>query len=240
LVYLDPPYNCGYSIGSFSDHLDDKADRQWFQEVLGCDGDGMTQEERWLTALYGRLLLVRELLSETGTIAVSIDYCEFAPLSVLIDELFEGLPNGRVFTRKHSFETNAVAVSSRPNYLIIRSGACAIPDLHVEDWSSTADARRELCSELGCDVDEYTPKPRSLLQYLVREFTGPEGSVLDPYAGSGTSAYALSAVNKADGGRRRVVMIERDARNVRLIIERLARLSLRTTPPIGIGLPPRC
>ena len=227
LVYLDPPYNCGYEISSFSDKADNPLDWQWFERVLKVDGSTLGQEERWLTLLYARLLLIRELLSDSGTIAVSIDHCEFAPLRLLLNELFGMLELSRVFSRPHSFETTGILASSQPEYLIIITSAGSIPDLQLSDWPSTASARRRLSEELGVDTDGFTPKPIELLRYLVENFTGPTSLVLDPYAGSGAVARAVWDCNEIDNGRRRIVMVERDVNNVSMLLRRLADLRKR-------------
>jgi len=50
------------------------------------------------------------------------------------------------------------------------------------------------------------PKPLSLLTELVRQATKPNSLVLDFFAGSGTTAHAVLAVNAEDGGNRRFIM----------------------------------
>jgi len=54
------------------------------------------------------------------------------------------------------------------------------------------------------------PKPRSLIQHLLQFATATDSIVLDSFAGSGTTGHALLALNKADGGQRRFVLVEMD------------------------------
>ena len=51
------------------------------------------------------------------------------------------------------------------------------------------------------------PKPVSLIAQLVAQSTGPNDVVLDFFAGSGTTAQAVMAVNAKDGGDRRFIMV---------------------------------
>jgi len=66
------------------------------------------------------------------------------------------------------------------------------------------------------------PKPVGLLRRLLRLAAGPEALVLDPFAGSGTTALAVLEQNASDAGHRRFVLIEADERAHTLISCRLA------------------
>lgn len=59
------------------------------------------------------------------------------------------------------------------------------------------------------DVPFNHPKPTSLLKYLVNSVTFDDGTavILDFFAGSGSTAHAVSLLNQADGGRRRVISV---------------------------------
>jgi adenine-specific DNA-methyltransferase len=60
---------------------------------------------------------------------------------------------------------------------------------------------------------------------------GPDALVLDPFAGSGTTAQAVLEQNASDGGRRRFLLVEADDRAWTLIPRRLAEVP---------GSPPDC
>jgi adenine-specific DNA-methyltransferase len=66
-IYIDPPYNTGSAFEYYD--------------------DGMEHSE-WLQMMYLRLKLLRELLSENGSIWIQIDDEEQAYLKVLCDEIF--------------------------------------------------------------------------------------------------------------------------------------------------------
>ena len=51
------------------------------------------------------------------------------------------------------------------------------------------------------------PKPVALIEQLLTIACGPEGLVLDFFAGSGTTAHALLKQNAADGGNRRFILV---------------------------------
>ncbi len=52
------------------------------------------------------------------------------------------------------------------------------------------------------------PKPSQLIHHLVSFATDKDSVILDSFAGSGTTAQAVLALNKEDGGNRRFVLIE--------------------------------
>ncbi len=52
------------------------------------------------------------------------------------------------------------------------------------------------------------PKPTELIKRILRIATDPDSLVLDSYAGSGTTAHAVLALNKEDGGNRRFILCQ--------------------------------
>ena len=66
-IFIDPPYN----TQSAFEHYDDKL-----------------EHSQWLSMMYPRLVLLRELLAEDGSIWVTIDDNEAHYLKVLMDEIF--------------------------------------------------------------------------------------------------------------------------------------------------------
>lgn len=66
-IFIDPPYN----TGSAFEHYDDKL-----------------EHSQWLSMMYPRLVLLRELLSEEGSIWMTIDDNEAHYLKVVCDEVF--------------------------------------------------------------------------------------------------------------------------------------------------------
>ena len=53
-----------------------------------------------------------------------------------------------------------------------------------------------------------TPKPVRLLKRILQMATDKDSTILDSFAGSGTTAHAVLALNKEDGGNRRFILVE--------------------------------
>ncbi len=69
------------------------------------------------------------------------------------------------------------------------------------------EATKELRDLFGEQVLDY-PKPTSLIKGLLAVTTRGDDIVLDFFAGSGTTAQAVLELNKQDGGRRKVVLVQ--------------------------------
>ncbi len=97
MVYIDPPYNTG------SDGFVYQDDRQFtvneFRQLAGVDEEKAKRilsfvdsksnsHSAWLTFMYPRLYIAKQLLREDGVIFVSIDDNEVAQLRLLMDEIF--------------------------------------------------------------------------------------------------------------------------------------------------------
>ncbi len=52
------------------------------------------------------------------------------------------------------------------------------------------------------------PKPKRMIQRLLKMASRSDDIVLDSFAGSGTTAHAVLALNKEDGGNRRFILVE--------------------------------
>ena len=73
---------------------------------------------------------------------------------------------------------------------------------------STRNASAELKGIFGGEKSFDTPKPVQLLSRILELATSENAIVLDSYAGSGTTAHAVLALNKKDGGSRRFILVQ--------------------------------
>jgi len=94
-IYIDPPYNTGSDLLYKDDFRDPAAvyleasDQADFSGVLTSNPrSGGRFHTRWLTMIYPRLALARNLLTEDGAIWISIDDNEIASLQLVCDEIF--------------------------------------------------------------------------------------------------------------------------------------------------------
>lgn len=88
-VYIDPPYNTGNEGWVYNDNANGRLLRSWYKAQTPVDGEDLERHDKWLTMMWPRLQLLKELLSEDGVIFVSIDDNEHHHLRMLMDEVFE-------------------------------------------------------------------------------------------------------------------------------------------------------
>lgn len=88
VVYIDPPYNTGNEGWVYNDNVNDPRIRRWLGQVVGKEGEDFTRHDKWLCMMYPRLVLLRKLIAPTGTIFISADDNEEAPLRLVCDEIF--------------------------------------------------------------------------------------------------------------------------------------------------------
>ena len=69
-----------------------------------------------------------------------------------------------------------------------------------------------------------TPKPLLLVKQLLRVICKPDDIVLDSFAGSGTTAHAVLALNKEDGGNRKFILVECENYADTITAERIRRV----------------
>lgn len=96
MIYIDPPYNTGSDFVYKDNFTQDKAeydenvgniDEEGGRLVSNPDSNGRYHSD-WLSMMYPRLKLAKNLLSEDGVIFISIDDNEIHNLRKICDEVF--------------------------------------------------------------------------------------------------------------------------------------------------------
>lgn len=95
-IFIDPPYNTGSDFiydDNFSKDLNmelvdsGQMDEDGIKLVSNTDSNGRFHSD-WLSMIYSRLKLAKNLLTDDGAIFISIDYNEVANLKKIMDEIF--------------------------------------------------------------------------------------------------------------------------------------------------------
>ena len=160
-IFIDPPYN----TQSAFEHYDDKL-----------------EHSQWLSMMLPRLELLRDLLSEDGSIWVTIDDNEAHYLKVLMDEVFgrgnfvanvvwRSSDNSNNDARTFSVDHNQVLVySASPGWLTIKQDAV---EKRTHFRNDDNDPRGPWFD--GNPLN--SPKPRENLKYVL---TAPNGNRIQP------------------------------------------------------------
>ena len=190
MIYIDPPYNTGndfvypdnYKEGlaaylEFSRQVDEGGKRL----STNSDSDGR-YHSRWLSMMYPRLKLARNLLTDDGVIAISIDDHEADNLKRLASEIFgEGNFLGTVVWN-HSKQTknDEPFLASNHNYVLLYRRTAARSLLRVP---RTEDDNRNYANPdddprgAWRSGDVRSPSMRPTLKFPIET---PSGRIIDP------------------------------------------------------------
>ncbi len=129
MIYIDPPYNTGSDGFVYND--DRKYTVKELQNLIGIDEEkakrilDFTKQKSnshsaWLTFMYPRLYIAKQLLREDGVIFVSIDDNEVAQLRLLMDEVFgeENFVAEFVRKTKSISSDSKIGVNSQHEYCV--------------------------------------------------------------------------------------------------------------------------
>lgn len=115
-IYIDPPYNTGSAFGHYDDNL---------------------EHSEWLNIMYPRLQLLRDFLSEDGSIWISIDDREGAYLRVICDEIFgrQNFVSDIAWQRTYSTRNDAKGIVNEVEHILVYA--------RREDWQPNKMPRTE-------------------------------------------------------------------------------------------------
>ena len=96
MIYVDPPYNTGKDFVFHDNFVKSKKEEDISEGNIDEDGNRLIKNEKksgryhsdWLSMMYPRLKMSRNLLKDSGVIFVSIGSAEQANLKLLMDEIF--------------------------------------------------------------------------------------------------------------------------------------------------------
>jgi adenine-specific DNA-methyltransferase len=127
LIYIDPPYNTGKDF-VYQDNFT-QGSSEFLKKSLQEDDDGnrlLANREasgrfhsEWLSMLYSRLVIARNLLRQDGIVVVSIDEKEHANLKKVCDEVFGANNFCGEIVWKNSSKNDQAYVSIQHEYLVV-------------------------------------------------------------------------------------------------------------------------
>jgi adenine-specific DNA-methyltransferase len=87
LIFIDPPYNTGNENWAYNDNVNSPIMKEWLRSNP-VNAEDMLRHDKWLCMMWPRLVLLRELLSENGSIWMTLDDNEIHRARGLLDEIF--------------------------------------------------------------------------------------------------------------------------------------------------------
>lgn len=131
LIFIDPPYNTGHDFvypDDYSEPLDSYLEKSG---LLSEDGQVLSTNTKasgrfhsnWLSMIYPRLLLARNLLMNDGSIFISIDDNEYSNLRGILNEVFgeENFLGSIIWQHSVQGKNDVKGISIHHNYLLAYS-----------------------------------------------------------------------------------------------------------------------
>jgi site-specific DNA-methyltransferase (adenine-specific) len=249
LVYLDPPFNTGreQSMARMTTTRSAGGDRTGFQgrryrTTLGdrqSFGDSFDDYTAWLEP---RLQEAHRLLADHGTLYFHVDYREVHYCKVLLDAIFGrqnflneviwaydyGGRSRRRWPTKH--DNILVYVKDRDRYVFNHDALDRIPYMAPGLVTREKAARGKTPTDTwwqtvvptnGAERTGYpTQKPLAILTRIVLASSRPGDTVLDFFAGSGTTGVAAAQEGRS------FVLVDNSPEAVRVTCARLRRLGI--------------
>jgi len=106
------------------------------------------------------------------------------------------------------FGKNGNNVPRLKSFISEVSGITPLTIWRHTDVGHNQEAMQEIKRIFIQEIPFNTPKPVRLLRHILKLSTSANDIILDSFAGSGTTAHAVIAQNKEDGGNRKFILIE--------------------------------
>ncbi len=210
LIYIDPPFDVGadfsmdIEVGDGGDTLNKKPNILAYRDTWGKGADS------FIAMMYERLILMRDLLVDDGSIYVHCDYRMTATIRNLMDEVFGancflneviwiyglGGSSSRFWPRKHDtlwfyskcedkhfFEADMIPATSQ---------RMKGQDKKCPDTWDIPSLNNQAIERLGYP----TQKPEALLERIIKSSSRPGDIVVDTFSGSGTTAAVAEKLDR--------------------------------------------
>jgi adenine-specific DNA-methyltransferase len=110
-IYIDPPFNTGSEDWIYNDNVNSPEIREWLGALVRKEGEDLSRHDKWLCMMYPRIVLLREFLSDDGTMFFHIDDNELGNSILLCDEIFNRKNRAHVITFKQASATGHKAIN---------------------------------------------------------------------------------------------------------------------------------
>ncbi|OQB30321.1 MAG: DNA adenine methyltransferase YhdJ [Bacteroidetes bacterium ADurb.Bin174] len=228
LIYIDPPFATGANFETTvrigEKDLKHTKEPSAIEEVAYRDtwGKGL---DSFLQMMYDRIVLIRELLSDNGTLYIHLDWRTTHYVKLILDEVFgtnyfmnsivwcykSGGAGDNGFSKKHDYilaysksDKKTFNVLQEKSYMKPGSGKNPAQTYYEdENGSYTLVNIKDWWADIGMlatssyeRVDYPTQKPEALIERIVKASTNENDLVADFFCGSGTTAAVAEKLGR--------------------------------------------
>ncbi|WP_064697953.1 site-specific DNA-methyltransferase [Halomonas caseinilytica] len=144
-IFIDPPYNTGEEGWCYNDNVRSPLMKEWLKKSANpVDKDDLERHDKWLSMMWPRLNLLYELLSENGSLWITLDDNEIHHARKIIDEIFgEDSFVGQLAWQKRTSRENRAPLSPSIDHIL----------LYTKGLPDTWKLRRNLINIRSDDTD---------------------------------------------------------------------------------------
>lgn len=119
-IFIDPPYNTGNENWSYNDNVNNPIMREWLSSNP-VNKEDMLRHDKWACMMYPRLKLLHELLSERGSIWMTLDDNEIHHARMLLDDIFgsENFVATVIWHKNYAPKSSADLFSVDHDYILV-------------------------------------------------------------------------------------------------------------------------
>ena len=128
----------------------------------------------------------------------------------LSDGVIKKIESGELETHRIS-EDSRIPTIDVDNY---RTAGTTIQAIWTEKSYYTTNGGNEMADILGSKKAFSYPKPLALISEIVQRISGTNSTILDFFAGSGTTGHAVMKLNAEDNGNRRYILCTNNENNI--------------------------
>jgi adenine-specific DNA-methyltransferase len=183
-IFIDPPYNTGNENWCYNDNVNSPMMKEWLSSNP-INSEDMLRHDKWCAMMWPRLTLLKELLSDSGSLWMTLDDNEIHHARNILDEVF-GTDHcvGQLAWQKRTSRENRAVLSPSIDHLIVYS-KCSSDTWRL--YRNLLDTDGEGYSNPDNDpLGEWKSIPFSAQGFRknqVYPITSPTGKVLEPPKG---------------------------------------------------------
>lgn len=119
-IFIDPPYNTGNENWSYNDNVNSPIIKEWLSSNP-VNKEDMLRHDKWACLMYPRLKLLHELLSERGSLWMTLDDNEIHHARLILDDIFgaENFVATCIWQKNYSPKNTARQFSEDHDYLLV-------------------------------------------------------------------------------------------------------------------------
>jgi adenine-specific DNA-methyltransferase len=119
-IFIDPPYNTGNEGWCYNDKVNSPMMREWLNSNPVGIEDGL-RHDKWLAMMWPRLRLLHELLSENGSLWMTLDDNEIHRGRTVLDEIFgsKSFVATCIWQKRFSPSNDEKFISATHDYLLV-------------------------------------------------------------------------------------------------------------------------